>query len=103
MLRPVTLPRVLPYLVDAAIAKTALLALNQRGANCLNFGGGFLVPKLPFSDQLANHLAFVTVMSRCNRRLDPPILLIGYRYTFLDHWHGLPSRGVGEFYLLSSI
>jgi hypothetical protein len=45
MLRPVALPSVLPYLVDAAIAKTALLAFNQCGANSLNLGGGFLIPK----------------------------------------------------------
>jgi hypothetical protein len=42
-------------------------------------------------------------VSRFNLRLDPAILLIGYRYTFLDHWHGLPSEEPGEIILLSSI
>ncbi len=37
MLRPMALPRILPYLIDAAIAKTALLAFNQCGTNSLNF------------------------------------------------------------------
>ena len=59
MLRPVALPHVLPNLVDAAIAKTALLAFNQCGANSLNFGRGFLIPKLAFTDQLANHLTLL--------------------------------------------
>lgn len=71
MFRPVALSRFLPYLVDAAIAKAALLAFNQCGTNSLDFGGRFLRLKLPFTDQLANHLAFVTVMSRIDLRLDP--------------------------------